>query len=132
MKDSGEMWKAFVQSGVIGKFFIIVLVMIFVIIAVVIWSNIQDNKMLIELIKQNENVEMLIENQTKIDIFKKCIKIANDKAANTFNNELLIILGSTMQEHEVLFPQELNKSIQKFRSEMNEIKDCLIFPEELK
>lgn len=131
VKETGEMWKAFIQSGVIGKFFIIVLIMISLIIGIVIWSNIQDNKMLVELIKQNNNVEQLIENQVKIDIFKKCIKVAHDKATDTLNNEFLIILGNTMQQYKVPFPQELNKAIQKFRVELNKVKDCLIFPEEL-
>jgi hypothetical protein len=129
MSDVKSVANAFSLSGIVGKL-LITFIIIFVIIFV--YSNVQNTITLTELVKQNSNVEKLIQNQVKIDIFKKCIKLAYDDTMSEFNTELLIILGATMQENNVAFPQSLNKAIQKFRHKMEVVKDCLIFPEELK
>lgn len=133
MKDRmNSILKSFSDSGIIGKIiiaFTFIIIMIFLVLTY--QSNTQNEKMLNQLTLQNKNVEDLIENQTQIEVFKKCIKKAHEKAMNGFNNDFLILLGSTLQKNNVPFPQELNKCIQEFRTAMETLKDCLIFPEEL-
>ena len=48
-----------------------------------------------------------------------------------FNSEFIRLLGEFMNENNIIFPQEINISIQEFRKKAERIKDCLIFPEEM-
>lgn len=129
MSDVKEVAKAFSMSGIIGKI-LVTFVIIFVIIFV--YSNVQNTITLAEFVKQNRNIETLIKNQAEMKIFKRCVKNACDTAETEFNNSLLMTLGKILKENKVEFPQELNIVILKFREKLTDIKDCLIFPEELK
>lgn len=127
-KTKESFFTAWVKGGIVNKILLLfgaLFIMIFV------WSNMQNEKMLGELVKQNKNVEKLIQEQTKLKAFKKCIKDAHDDASMEFNKKLLMILGETLSDNNVAFPQELNESIVQFREKFNIIKDCLIFPEDL-
>jgi len=127
-KETEIITKGFVNSGIVGK----ILITFFIIfVCLFAWNVFQGNFMLGELIKSNKNVESLIKEQTEIKIFKKCVKKAYDEAMKEYS-DLLIILGSTLTENNVTFPQDLNTAMRKFRAKAELIKDCLIFPEELK
>jgi hypothetical protein len=95
------------------------------------WNVFQGNVVLKELVEGNKNIEKLINEQTGIKIFRKCVKKEYDNTMNEFNNELLMILGKTLNDNNISFPQELNESIRDFREKAKKINDCLIFPEEL-
>jgi len=139
MSKEGEVIKstteAFIKGGISSKILIvfgILFVFLFTtFLYVFITYNQQNTKALEEFVRQNRNVENLIETQVQITVFKRCIKKAYDETAEEFENELLMVLGKTLKDYSVPFPQTLNESIRKFRAKFRLIKDCLIFPEEL-
>lgn len=141
-----------VKGNIVTKIIIYSIVTILIIGGMFFWSTIQVDKQqkqanmqLDQLVLLNNNIQHMIQNQAKIDVFRRCIKAAYDntiesyaESINYFNNDFIRILGKTMEAHNVPFPQELNESIQKFRSNMQRfrdkaevIKSCLIFPEDL-
>ena len=120
---------AWIKGGIVNKILLLFGALFFMIF---FWSNIQNEKMLNELIKQNQNVEKLIEEQAELKTFKRCIKDAHDKASDEFNNELLMVLGNTLSKNNIAFPQDLNKTIVDFREKFYFVIECLIFPEDKK
>ena len=120
--------KGIVNSGV-TKSILIIFFIIFV--CLFAWNVFQGNYFLTQITKSNQNIENLIEGQAEIKKIKKGIKKTYDNALSEFNDSLLIILGETLAENSVTFPQELNEAIGEFKRKAELIKDCLIFPEDL-
>jgi len=120
-----EVAQAFTKSGIIGKILITFSIFLVLFLLVFVWYNIQNNKLIV-------SIEALIQNQARLDVFKRCIKDAYDDGMVEYNQELLPVLGTILQEHGIAFPQKLNTSILKFQTKMNRIQDCLIFPEDNK
>lgn len=88
----GPVMKGFTASGVIGKIIIaFTCIIIIIFLGLMYYSLVQNDRMLAQLTIQNKNVEKLIENQTQIEVFKRCIKKEHDKATKVFNNEFLIL-----------------------------------------
>ena len=128
-KEVETITKGFVNSGIVGKILITFFVIFLFLFA---WNVFQSNVVLQELVKGNKNVESLIQEQAEIKVFRRCVKEEYDITMKEFNCELLKILGNTLSENGITFPQELNESILQFREKAEKIKDCLIFPEDLK
>lgn len=127
-KEVETIAKSFVSSGIIGK----ILITFFIIfVCLFAWNVFQGNVILKELVKGNDNVESLIKEQVGIEIFRKCVNTAYDNTMEEFDKKLIKILGKTLEQNNVTFPQELNESIGEFREKAKIIKNCLIFPEEL-
>ena len=120
--------KGIVNSG-ITKSILIIFFVIFV--CLFAWNVFQGNYFLTQITKSNQNIEDLIRDQAEIKKMKRGIKEAYDNAMTEFNDELKDILGETLKENNVVFPQRLNDSINEFKKKAELIKDCLIFPEDL-
>lgn len=120
--------EAIVKSGIIGKILIAFIVLFGIFIGSFVWQNIQADKTLEQLVKLNINIQNLIESQDRIDNMKIDIKESYDISMDEFNNRLLKILGTTLQNNKVPFPQELNEAIATFRCKLEAIKNCLISP----
>ena len=120
--------KGIVNSG-ITKSILIIFFVIFV--CLFAWNVFQGNYFLTQITKSNQNIEDLIRDRAEIKKMKRGIKEAYDNAMTEFNDELKDILGETLKENNVVFPQRLNDSINEFKKKAELIKDCLIFPEDL-
>ena len=128
MKEMESITKTFINSGIIGK---IILAFVLIFLCLFAWNVFINNIVLKQLVEGNNNIEDMINKQTQIDVFRKCIKKSYDDAMVEYNENFIKILGETMKEYQVTFPQKLNLSIQTFRKKAELIKDCLIFPEDL-
>lgn len=124
-KDIKDMWKI---SGPYGRNLLIVAVIAIFVVAVFAYLNIQDN---IQDTKLINNLSEMIKDQKKEDILKKCILEEYNDANDYFNRELLTSFGKILSDNGILFPQEINIKIQNFRSELEDVKDCLISPGDL-
>lgn len=127
--------KGIVNSGVTKSILIIFFVIFVCLFA---WNVFQGNYFLTQITKSNQNIENLIKNiaeikedQAEIKKIKKGVKKTYDNALTEFNDSLLIVLGETLTENNVTFPQDLNEAIGEFKRKAELIKDCLIFPEDL-
>jgi len=139
MGDTKDITKRFFDSDIITK--LIVLIGIIVIAGVYIYieslSNKQENETLVEMKKTNDNIEallsQLIQNQGEMKVLTRCVNKAINEAKDTFDNDFTIVLGETLSSIGIKgFPQKLNQSFAKYKSKFGMIKDCLIFPEDLK
>lgn len=121
----------FINSGIVGKVIIGFCVFSFLFLSVFVWYIIQNTTTLQEIVRQNDNIEQLIQNQEKIDTLKKSIKIEYDRAYDYYNDEIIRGLGELLNEYGIAFPQKLNENLLKFRKRMDAINNCLIFSEKL-
>jgi hypothetical protein len=131
--------RGFFNSGTITQ--LIVLIIFIIGAGVFVFSEIQDNKQggetLEEIKKANSNIEKLlfelIEKQGDIETLTRCVNKAHGEAVEVFDNEFTIILGETLAGAGMIqFPTKLNAAFQKYKKKVADIKDCLIFPEDLK
>ena len=120
LMDENKVVDGFLKSGVIGKILITFLI-IFVISTII--DKLENNRVLTA-------IEGMLENQAKIDVLKKCIKQNYDIAEQQWR-ETKLIIGKTLEDNGVSFPNDLNTAFQKYDIKREEIKDCLIFPEDL-
>ena len=127
-KETIEMIGVLAKSGIVKAAFIFCIIIVLLMIG---WAQFNSTVMYGELVKQNKNVEHLINEQAEIKVFKKCVKKEYDSTMGEFNGEFIKLLGEFMAHNNILFPQEINISIQEFRKKAERIKDCLIFPEEM-
>lgn len=97
------------------------------------WNSIFDRKdrqaLLEQIVILNKQNGELILDQIQSKMIKKCVKDAQDEQMDEFNNILIPQLGKTLQENNIVFPQELNQALSRYRQKMNNINTCLIFPE---
>lgn len=128
MKDTKDMVNAWNQSGIVGKF---IIGFVIIVIAFLIYTTINAERLLYSIAEQNANIEILIKEQAELKKFKKCVKKELDETNDFYINELLPAIGKILQQNNVPFPQELNLSFMKFREHFQKIYNCLIFPEEL-
>lgn len=146
MSDVKEGMKWFFNSKTITQ-------LIFLIIAIVVagtyiftenQSNKQDSATLEEMKKTNEasektnkNIEkllwQLLENQGDMKTLTRCVNKAINDTQEVFDNDFSIVLGETLKNVGVMdFPQKLNQSFSRYKTKFGSIKDCLVFPEDLK
>lgn len=131
MSDLKVVSKSFDKSGPIGKVIIGFCVFAGLFLSVFVWATIQNTTVLNEMVRQNNNIEVMINNQVKLDVFKRCIKNAYDQANEFYNDEVLTSFGKILMEFNIPFPDELNTVLIKYRKKISFINDCLIFPEDL-
>ena len=117
--------KLLTSGGIVGK---ILFTFLIVFLCLFGWMVVQNTIMSNELIRQNKNVERLINEQTEIRVFKQCVLEEYTQAMNEYNDGFINSLGKFMNDNSITFPQAINISIQKFRKRAEKIKDCLIFP----
>lgn len=125
-----ELMGAFSKSGIIGKVILGFIIFASLFLSVFVWNTIQNNKAVTEMIRQNDNIETLIQEQAKVEVLKRCIKTEYDKAMDYYSDELIQTFGKILNQNNIPFPQELNIILQECRKKLNEINDCLIFPED--
>lgn len=124
--------KSFDKAGPVGKVIIGFCVFAALFLSVLTWSVAQNSTVLNEMVRQNNNIETLVDNQGQLDVFRRCIKVACDDANEYFNEEILKTIGDVLSEYSVPFPDNLNENLLKYGKKTDFIKDCLIFPEDLK
>jgi hypothetical protein len=88
----------------------------------------QSRVVLEQYVEQGQTLRKIVDRQEDLDLFKTCVNTAVKEAVQEFNDELIIVLGETLRDTGISFPQELNKSITRFRGKLGDIKDCLIDP----
>lgn len=129
MKDTKDIKEMWMNSGVIGRviigFLVLTIIFMSVFMALIMQSNVQNEKLL-------NNLSSMIEEGRETIKLKKCILKEYNESTIFFNKDLLMCLGNFMNINNITFPQELNVKIQEYRTKMDKIKDCLIIPEDLK
>lgn len=79
-----------------------------------------------EYIRQGDMLEKIVDRQENIDTLKKAINMAAQAAIDEFNNEFISVLGETLANNNVSFPNTLNKAIRDVREKFSEVKNRLI------
>lgn len=139
MSDVKEGMKWFFNSKTISQLIFLIIIMVFAgtYIFTEIQNNKQGNETLEEMRKTNENIEtlltQLLQNQGDMKVLTRCVNKSINDAQDVFDNDFKIVLGETLQNVGLMtFPTKLNQSFQRYKGKFDDIKDCLIFPEDLK
>lgn len=118
--------KAFIDSGVSGKAFITIIIIVIVMMAffgtLMTWGNVNQQKLA-------EAIQDSIEEQRKIDDFKDCVFDMYEETNEHYKTELLPYLASFLRENNIIFPEDLNTQLLKYQTKFEKIKTCLISPE---
>ncbi len=128
MDKKKGIFDSFNRSGI---FKAMLIACVIIILAILAWTMASWSRMFEQFVRQGDSLAYIAGQTAHVESLKKCVNNEYNIAAEEFT-KMLNVLGKTLQKYSVPFPQELNEAISSFRKKLGNIKECLIFPEDIR